>query len=152
MDRDVAVRAALKAGVLGVFISIIVTPLLGIVLTGALAAFFYRRENGFALPAALATRLGGAAGVVVFAINALTFTVWIFVFHGQQQYTDYLLKFFQRFGANVSDPDVQARIHNLFTASGLALAFFFGMIFTLALACIGGALASLFMRPRNPRL
>src|SRR6266851_10043646 len=58
MDRRVAVRAALKAGVLGVVIGMI--PFLGIVLTGGLAVFFYRRDNGFALPAALGSRLGGA--------------------------------------------------------------------------------------------
>src|SRR5208282_4208970 len=45
MDTRIAVRAALKAGVLGVFIGMI--PFLGIALTGALAVFFYRRENGF---------------------------------------------------------------------------------------------------------
>ena len=67
IDRGTAVRAAIKAGLLGVLIAII--PLLGIVLTGALAVYFYRRENGFVLPAALGSRLGGAAGVVAFAIN-----------------------------------------------------------------------------------
>ncbi len=147
MDRAVAVRAALKAGVLGVFIGMI--PFLGIVLTGALAVFFYRRESRFVLPAALASRLGGAAGVVIFAINALLITIRILVFHAQQEYTDYILKLAQRFGANAADPDIQTSIHNLFTPSGLAITFFFGMIFTVALASVGGALASLFMRPRN---
>jgi hypothetical protein len=56
MDRSIAVRAALKAGVLGVFIGII--PFLGIALTGALAVFFYRRKSGSTLPAALGARLG----------------------------------------------------------------------------------------------
>ena len=150
MDRNVAVRAALKAGVLGVFIGMI--PLLGIVLTGTLAVYLYRRENGFALPAALGSRLGGAAGVVAFAINALLITIRIFVFHAQQEYTDNILKIAQRFGANVADPDVQASIHNLFTPSGLAITFFFGMIFTVVLASAGGALASLLLRPRNTRM
>jgi hypothetical protein len=150
MNRSVAVHAALKAGVLGVFIGMI--PFLGIVLTGALAVYFYRRESGFALPAALGSRLGGAAGVVVFAINALLIAIRVFVFHAQQEYTDYILKIARRFGANVADPDIQASIHNLFTPSGLAIAFFFGMILTMALASIGGALASLFPRPRNTRV
>ena len=123
MDRRIAVRAALQAGVLGVFIGMI--PFLGIVLTGALAVFFYRRENGFALPAALGSRLGGAGGVVVFAINALLITIRIFVFHAQQEYTDYILKIAQRFGANAADPDIQAGIHNLFTPTGLAITLFF---------------------------
>jgi len=150
MDRSLAVRAALKAGVLGVFIGMI--PFLGIVLTGALAVFFYRRENGFALPAALGSRLGGAAGVVAFAINALLITIRIFVFHAQQEYTDAILKVAQRFGANTADPDIQASIHNLFTPAGLALTFFFWMIFTVVLSSAGGALASLFLRPRNTRV
>jgi hypothetical protein len=153
MDPKVAVRAALKAGVFGVLISVI--PLLGIVLTGALAVFLYRRENGFTLPTALGARLGGAAGVVAFAINAALFTIWIFVFHNQQQYTDYVLRISQQFGGNATDPEVQARIHNMFTSSGLATTVFFlflAMIFSVALASIGGALASLFMRPSNPRV
>ncbi|MGO9865243.1 MAG: zinc ribbon domain-containing protein [Terriglobales bacterium] len=151
LDRRGAVRAALKAGVLGVFISIIITPLLGTIFAGALAVYFYRRDAGFPLPPALGSRLGGAAGIVLFAINAITFTVWIFAFHGQQQYIDYLLKILPKFGFNPADPDIQASIHNLFTPSGLAFTFFFGMIFALALASLGGALASLFMRPRRPR-
>jgi hypothetical protein len=150
MDKNVAVRAALKAGVLGVFIGMI--PLLGIVLTGALAVFFYRRENGLALPASLGARLGAAAGVVAFAINALMITIRIFVFHAGQEYTESILKVVQKFGVNAADPDIQASIHNLFTPSGLAITFFFGMILTAVLASVGGALASLLQRPRNTRV
>jgi hypothetical protein len=150
MDRNVAVRAALKAGVLGVFIGMI--PLLGMVLTGALAVFFYRRENRVSPPTALGSRLGGAAGVVSFAINALMITIRVFVFHAQQEYTDAILNIAQRFGANAADPDIQASIHNLFTPSGLVITFFFGMIFTVVLASVGGALASLLLRPRNTRV
>jgi hypothetical protein len=149
MDRGVAVRAALKAGVLGVFIGMI--PFLGMVLTGALAVFFYRRENRVSPPTVLGSRLGGAAGVVAFAINALMVTIRIFIFHAQQEYIDAILKIAQRFGANVADPDIQASIHNLFTPSGLAITFFFGMIFTVVLASVGGALASLLNRTRNTR-
>jgi hypothetical protein len=149
-NRRSAVRAALKAGALGVFIGII--PFLGIVLTGALAVYFYRRENGSAPPTAIGARVGGAAGVVSFAINALMITIRIFAFHAQQEYADTILKAAQKFGIDVADPDVQASIHNLFTPSGLALTFFVGMIFTVALACIGGALASVLMRPRNQRM
>ena len=150
MDKSVAVHAALKAGVLGVFIGMI--PFLGIVLTGALAVYFYRRENGLALPAALGSRLGGAAGVVAFAINALLITIRIFIFHAGKEYTDSILKIVQKFGVNVADPDIQAGIHNLFTPSGLAITFFFGMILTVVLASVGGALASLLQRPRNTRV
>ena len=149
MNRGIAVRAALKAGVLGVFIGMI--PLLGIVLTGALAVYFYRRESKFVLPVALGARLGGAAAVVAFAINALLITIRIFVFHAQQEYVDLLTRFAHTVGANAADPDFQAGIHSMFTPSGLAFTFFFGMILTVVLASIGGALASRFMRPRDPR-
>ena len=149
MDRGIAVRAALKAGLLGFFIGMI--PFLGLVMTGAVAVFFYRRESESTLPAALGSRLGGAAGVVTFAINALLITIRIFVFHAQQEYTDLFLKVAQKFGANAADPEIQASIHNLFTPAGLALTLFFGMIFTVVLASVGGALAALFSGPRNSR-
>jgi len=149
LDRGVAVRAALKAGVLGIFIGMI--PFLGIVLTGGLAVYFYRRESRIVLPAALGARLGGAAGVAAFAINALLITIRVFVFHAQQEYIDAILKVAQKFGTNVADPDIQVGIHNLFTPSGLAITFFFGMMIALVLASVGGALTSHYLRPRNPR-
>ena len=149
LDKTVATHAALKAGVLGVFIGVI--PFLGIVLTGYLAVFFYRRENGFVPVAALASRVGGAAGVVAFAINALLMTVRIFVFHAEQEYVDLLTQIAHKVGADASDPNIQAGIHNLFTPAGLAVSLFFWMIIAVALASMGGALGSIFLRPGNTR-
>jgi hypothetical protein len=149
MDRNTAIRAALKAGVLGVFIGMI--PFLGVLLTGGLAVFLYRREKGVTLPAALASRLGGAAGIVAFGINAVLITIQIFFFHAQQRYADDIMAIAQKFGGNVADPDLQASIHNLFTPAGLAVTFFFGMILSVVLASVGGALASWFLRPGGPR-
>lgn len=145
MDKRIAVRAALKAGVLGVFISMI--PFLGLALTGALAVFFYRRESKLVLPAALGSRLGGAAGVVVFAINALSI-ILVIALHAQQKCIDAMVTTAQRLGANTADPNFQAGVHNLFTPSGMAVSFFLA----LAFSSIGGALASLLLRPRNPHL
>jgi hypothetical protein len=147
MERSAAVRAALMAGVLGVFIQII--PLLGIVLTGALAVLFYRRESRIVLPAALGSRLGGAAGVVAFAINAVFITIRVLVFHAQQEYIDLLMRFARTVGANAADPDFQAGIRSLLTPAGLAITFLFGMMIAAVLASMGGALASLFLRPRS---
>lgn len=144
MDRSIAVRAALKAGALGVLIGVI--PFLGIILTGALAVVFYRRESGYALPIALGSRLGGAAGVVVFAVNAL-FTVLIIVFHAQQKCIDAMVGLAQRFGANTTNPSFQVGLRNLFTPSGLVISFFVALLFS----SVGGALAALFLRLRNPR-
>lgn len=147
LDKPSAVRAALKAGVLGVFIGAI--PFLGIVLTGYLAVYFYRRERGLVPVAALSSRIGGAAGVVAFAINALLMTVRIFVFHAQQEYIDFLTQIARKIGADPSDPNIQAGIHNLFTPAGLAASLFFWMLIAVALASVGGALASFFLRTRN---
>jgi hypothetical protein len=145
MNRKLAVRAALKAGVLGVFIGII--PLLGIVLTGALAVYFYRRESRFVLPAALGSRLGGAAGVVISAINSL-FTIAIIALHAQQECVDALLKIAEKYGVNAAAPRFQDNIRDIFTPSGL-VSFF---IVAVVLAAVGGALASLLLRPRHPRM
>ncbi len=151
MDRGTAVRSALKAGVLGVLISFITVPLLGVLLSGALAVYFYRRKNGFLLPAAPGSRLGGAAGVVSFAIGVLLITIHVVVFHAQQEYIDGILKAAQKFGLNAADPEIQASIHSLSTPSGLVFICVFVMILVILLASVGGALASLFLRPRNPR-
>src|ERR1700686_3839302 len=149
LDRSVATPASAKAGVLGVFIGVI--PFLGIVLTGYLAVFFYRRESGIVPVAALASRVGGAAGVAAFAINALLMTVRIFVFHAEQEYIDFLTQIAHKVGADASDPNLQAGIRNLFTPAGLAVSLFFWMIIAVILASIGGALASIFLRPGNTR-
>ena len=61
-----------QGGVLGVFIGVI--PFLGMVLTGALAVFFYRRENGFVASCRARVASWRGAGVVAFAINALLIT------------------------------------------------------------------------------
>jgi hypothetical protein len=89
--------------------------------------------------------------VVAFAINALLITIRIFVFHAQQEYIDFLTRFAHTVGANAADPDFQAGIRSLLTPSGLAITFLFGMIIAAVLASMGGALASLFLRPRKPR-
>ena len=143
-DRGAAVRAALKAGVAGVLLGMV--PVIGIVLTGSLAAYFYRREKGSVPAAGIGARLGGAAGVISFAANSLLIVIRIFALHEQQQYVETLLKVAQAIGYNSADPEIQAAIHNLFTPSGMALTFFFAMIFTVVLAAAGGALAVLVFR------
>jgi hypothetical protein len=144
-DRNIAARAALKAGVLGVFVGMLI-PVLGIVLTGWLALYFYRRERGLAPGAAFGSRLGGAAGVVSFGINSVLILIRLFVLHGQQQFIESMLKIAQAVGYNPADPEIQAAIRNLFTPSGMVLTFFLGLIFTVALASLGGALAAVVLR------
>jgi hypothetical protein len=73
----------------------------------------------------------------------------IFLLHGQQQYIDAITKFAQAVGYDTADPVIQASIRSFVSPSGLALTFFFGMIFTVALAALGGALAALLLRPNS---
>jgi len=148
MDRNASGRAALKAGVLGVFLGMI--PILGVVLTGSLAAYLYKRDKGAAPSARVAARLGAAAGVVAFAINSLLIAIRIFAMHAGQEYMDGIIKMAQTFGYNTADPDIQAAIHSLFTPAGLAATFFFGMIFAIFLSAIGGAVMAFVLRP-TPR-
>jgi hypothetical protein len=139
-EQRIAVRAALKAGVLGVFLGMI--PILGIVLTGSLAVYFYRREKGIAPPTAIGARLGGAAGVVVSAVNALA-ALMVIALHAQQECIDGLTRVALKFGINTSTPEFQAGIRGLFTPSGLISSF----IMTLVLAALGGVLAAAVFRP-----
>jgi hypothetical protein len=145
MDSRVAARSAISAGLLGVFIGVI--PILGIVLTGALAVYFYRRKSGFVLPAGLGSRLGGAAGVVAFSVNAL-FIVAVILLHDQKQFLDLMISTFQRFGLNTTDPSIQAGLQSLFTFPTLVMSFFFAVLF----GSIGGALASFSLGPGKPRV
>ena len=150
IDTGIAARAAVKAGVLGFFLGMLI-PFLAVSLAGALAVFFYRRERGLVLPAALAARIGGAAGVVAVAIQSFFFTIWIFAFHHQQEYIDSVTRFVHSVGGDASVAEIQASIRSLFTPAGLFVTLCFLMIVAVLLGSVGGALASLFMRPRNPR-
>ncbi len=150
MDRGFAARAAIKAGVLGFFMGMLL-PFLAIVLAGALAVYFYRSESGIVLPTKPASRLGGAAGVVATGIQSLYFIIWIFVFHRQKEYIDSVTRVLHSFGADSSIPDIQASLHTMFTPAGLTVTLVLVMIFALLLSSLGGALGSLWMRPRNPR-
>ena len=144
LDSGIALRAALKAGLLGVIIGII--PFLGILLTGALAVVFYRRKKRSDVPAALGARLGGGAGFVVFAVNAL-FTIPIIVFHAQQQCVDSVVQVAQKYGIDTAAPQFQASIRSIFTASGLVTF----LIFAVALASFGGVLAATLFRSGSSR-
>jgi hypothetical protein len=148
IDRRIAWSAAIRSGILGVFLGII--PLLGGVLTGALAVFFYqRRARGVALTARSGSRLGASGGAVAFAISALSTVVEVFVFHAQKDSEDAMLKLAATLGANPSSPEIQASIHSLFTPSGMVIAIVFGMIVAVGFAAIGGAVAAAIFRPRS---
>jgi hypothetical protein len=151
LDKGVATRSAVKAGVIGFFLGMLL-PFVAIVAAGGLAVFFYRRESGLVLPAALASRIGGAAGVVAVAIQSFFFTIYIFVFHRQQEYIDSVTRFVHTVGGDASVSDIQASIRSLFTPAGLIVTLFLVMIVAVVLASAGGALASLFFRPRKPQV
>ena len=146
LDRKIAVRAALLAGLLGLVIGLI--PFVGIVLTGALAVVLYRRAGGSALSAGAASRLGAAAGTVSFAISSFFMMVRIVVFHAQQEYQDAMMKVAQTFGLDPNGPDVQEMIHMMTTPMGLAVTLIFSFILGVALAAIGGAVAASLGRGR----
>jgi hypothetical protein len=149
-NRTIASRVALKAGVLGFFLGMFL-PFLAIVIAGALAIYFYRRESGVVLPPALGSRLGAAAGVVAVAIQSVFFAIWIFAFHRQKEYIDSVTRFVRAIGGDASIPDIQASVRSLFTPAGLLITLFFVVIVAMMLAALGGMLASFFLRPRRTR-
>lgn len=147
-DQSAGTRAAIKAGVVGVLVSWIL-PCVGVLVTGSLAVYFYRRERGLILPPRMASRLGGAAGLVTFSITFLVFVVLLFGLHGQQAYIDYLLKNVPTMGHNATDPDMQNAAHFAATPVGIALTYLFGAAVSMLLAAAGGALASVAFRHRT---
>jgi hypothetical protein len=118
------------------------------VLTGSLAVYLYRRAGGLSLTASSGSRLGGAAGAVSFAISSVFMTVRIIFFHALQEYQDVMVRVAQALGLNSSGPEVQEMIHRLSTPSGLAITLLFSLVIGVALAAIGGALASALLHPR----
>ena len=148
--RGFAGRAALKAGVLGAVVGFLNVPL-GAVVAGALAVFFYRRGKGFTPAVRIGSRLGGAAGIVSFTIDYLLVVVAVFATHGQQQYIDRLLKFYQSLGYSPTDPQIQASVRLVFTPSGLLLGFALGVILAVVLAALGGGVAAHFSRSSSRR-
>ncbi len=138
-DQRAAVRAALWAGSLGTFIGII--PVIGIVLTGALAVYLYRRASKISPPPGMGARLGAAAGIVLFAVNAI-FIIPIIVMHAQKECIDAATQLMQKFGIDTSNAQFQASIGDLFTPAGLAKSF----VIAIVLAAVGGALGAMVMR------
>jgi hypothetical protein len=128
-----------------------VIPFIGIVLTGALAVYLYRRASGSSLTASSGSRLGGAAGAISFAISSVFMTVRIFFFNALQEYQEVMLKVASALGLKSSDPEVQEMIHRLSTPSGLAITLLFSLVIGVALAAIGGALASALLHSRPRR-
>jgi len=55
---------------------------------------------------------------VAVAIQSFFFTLWIFVFHHQQEYIDSVTRFVHSSGRRF-DSDIQASIRSLFTPAGL---------------------------------
>jgi hypothetical protein len=76
-------------------------------------------------------------------------TIRIFFFHALHEYQEVMLKVAQALGLNSTDPEVQEMIHRLSTPSGLAITLFFSLVIGVALAAIGGALASAVLQPRS---
>jgi len=148
LDRAAATRAAFKAGVIGGLVGVLL-GVAGVVSAGILAVYFYRRERGLVPGARIGSRLGGAAGVVSFAIDYFLTVVPVFVMHAQQAYIEKLLKLWQALGFNPSDPDIQKSIQVLFTPAGMALTFVCGMMVAVALAAASGAVAALLSRPAS---
>jgi len=142
-DRGAAGRSALKAGLLGIFVGTI--PLIGMVLTGWLAVYFYRREKGAVPATSVGARLGGAAGVVVSAINAL-FAITVILFHAEQACIDGIVEIAHKVGIDTTSPQFQNGVDQLFKPSGLISSF----VVFLMLAAAGGALATLLLR--QPRV
>jgi hypothetical protein len=147
-NRGIAVSAALKAGIVGVLLGII--PLIGSVLIGGLTVFFYYRSGGSPrLNAHSGSQLGACGGAVAFVISGLFTVIDIFVFHAQKESEEAMLRLMASIGADTASPGIQAGIHALFTPWGMTMSFLFGLIITVALAAIGGAIGASFFSPRT---
>jgi hypothetical protein len=147
-DRNVAWRAALKAGALGGVIGMILPPV-GLVLAGTMAVFSYRRERGLFLGGRIGWRVGGAAGAIAFAIDYVLEIVRIFTTHSQQQFIDQAVKTWQSLGVDPGDPGFQAGVRMLFTPAGMLIGLIFGMLVAALVAGLSGWITTAIIAPRT---
>jgi len=147
MDRGIGARAAIKAGVLGFFLGMLV-PFLALVVAGALAVFFYRRDSGCCFlprwPRGLEERR----------------ELWRSPFSRFFSPSDFRISppaGIHRFGDAVCALGRGRRFDSRHSSQhpepvhsgGADFTIFFVMIVAVALASAGGALGSVMMRPAS---
>ena len=115
---------------------------LGLLATGFLSVYFYRRRNPLAqLTLKLGARLGALSGVLGFVITVIASATAAAVLHSEGQLHALLLKAVQQYASRSSDP--QGFILMLIIGSIMMLLLF------LALSSMGGIIGAALLRKKD---
>jgi hypothetical protein len=153
-----AMRAAVLAGLIGVILILVLRQAfaLGMVTSGFLSVYFYRRKNPFsritAGTGALLGALSGAFGTVLFSVPCILL-VLVVRSGGDRRAT--IVAAFQQQVALSTDPHAQEFLGYLKTPEGFTLIMTVGivamLVFFLVLSSLGGAIAAV-IASRKPQL
>lgn len=156
IDWPIGFRAAAIAGSVGAFLML--TPLgllgLGMVTSGLLATFIYRRRAPESvLSVGAGTRLGALSGLIGSAVFAVLSTLGILVSHKGTWLRETMLESIQEAAARSSDPQAQQAVEFFKTPQGFATSLIVASIFLfiafLVLSAAGGAIGALVMRKKD---
>ncbi len=127
---------------------------LGLLATGFLSVYFYRRRNPLAqLTLKLGARLGALSGVLGFVITVIASATAAAVLHSEGQLHALLLKAVQQYASRSSDPQMQQVLEFYASPQGFILMLIIGSIMMLllflALSSMGGIIGAALLRKKD---
>ncbi|MFI5070078.1 MAG: hypothetical protein ACHP8A_04225 [Terriglobales bacterium] len=127
---------------------------LGLLATGFLSVYFYRRRNPFAqLTIKLGARLGALSGVLGFGITAIASATAAAVLHSGGQLHALMLKAAEQYVSRSTDPQMQQVLDFYASPQGFILMLVIGSIMMLllfmALSSMGGMIGAAVLRKKD---
>ncbi|MBZ5636076.1 MAG: zinc ribbon domain-containing protein [Acidobacteriia bacterium] len=138
----IAVRVALLAGALAFLISAVLGPLglVALAAGGFFAVYLYRRRTGTRLSVANGARLGWIAGIFIFAIAILVFTIQLVAVSPAEMMNQLRVQMAKNY--SVTEAQVNQVISFLQSPSGIAAIVLFSFFPITLLPALGGAVGA----------
>jgi hypothetical protein len=159
-QSSMAWAQALPAAFLGLLITTLLSSVLrgalgvGLLASGFLSVYFFRRRNPFArLTLGLGARLGALTGMLGFAITAIATAGAIAVLHSAGNIHSLMLKAIQQYGAGSTNPQMAEVLEFYASRQGfvvmLALGFIMMLILFLVVSGVGGMLGAAALKRKD---
>jgi len=141
----VAVRVALLAGALAFMISAVLGPLglIALAAGGFFAVYLYRRRTGAILSVANGARLGWLAGIFIFAIAILVFTIQLVAVSPSAMMNQLREQMAKNYSA--TEAQINQVIGFLASPPGIGTIVLFSFFLITLLTALGGAVGAKFL-------
>jgi len=138
----IAVRVAMFAGVLAFMASAVLGPLglIALAAGGFFAVYLYRRRTGAALSVANGARLGWLAGIFIFAIAILAFTIQLVTASPSVMMNELREQMAKNY--SVTEAQINQVIGFLASPSGIGTIVLFSFFMITLLPALGGAVGA----------